>query len=58
MLPKNFPARKNTRRIRALERMKKTKNPSNNLKIAIENTEDKLRDDTRTIRTKKVRTKK
>jgi len=54
MKPKNFPERKNRRRKEALERLKKSamKNPLTYLEKAIENTEDKIVEDARMVRSK------
>jgi len=59
MKPKNFPERINKRRKKALENLKKyaAKNPSANLKRAIRNTEDKIVDSARSVRTKIKRSK-
>jgi hypothetical protein len=59
MKPKNFPEKKNQRRKEALKRLKKSamKNSSTSLERAIENTEDKIVEDARAIRTKIMRTK-
>lgn len=59
MRPKNFPERKNQRRKKALENLKAyaKKNDSSNLKRAIEDTEAKIINDARSVRTKKARAK-
>jgi len=59
MKPKNFPERINRRRKKALENLKKyaAKNPSANLKRTIKNTEDKIVDSARSVRTKIKRSK-
>jgi len=59
MKPKNFPERKNQRRKKALENLKNyaKKNDSPNLKRAIKDTEDKIINDVRGIKTKKARGK-
>lgn len=57
MLTKNFPGRKDARRRKALERMKKIKEPSEGLLKTIEKTEAKLTDKPRGIKTKKARGK-
>ena len=55
MLTKNFPTKKDARRRRALERMKRKKGPNEKLLEAIKNTERKLIDNPRTIRSKKTK---
>jgi len=57
--PGNFPERKNQRRKRALERLKASakKNDSYNLKKAIKDTEAKIVDSAKNIKTKIIRTK-
>ena len=59
MRPKNFPERKNQKRKKALERLKASakRNKSPNLKRAIEDTEAKIVDNARSIKTKQMRTK-
>ena len=59
MKPKNFPERKNQRRKRALKNLKANakKNDLSNLKRAIKNTEAKIIDNARGVKTKKMRTK-
>ena len=58
MKPKNFPERKNRRRKKALENLKKyaMKNQSTHLEKAITNTEDKIVGSARSVRTKIKRT--
>jgi len=57
MRPKNFPGNRDSRRRRALERMKKIINPDEKLLEAIKNTEAKIRDNANSIRTKVARGK-
>jgi hypothetical protein len=59
MRPKNFPERKNRRRKKALENLKayNRKNPSANLKRSIKDTESRIVDDARSVRTKILRGK-
>ena len=59
MKPKNFPERKNIRRKKALKNLKKNamKNSSANLERSIKDTEDKIVEDARAVRTKIMRTK-
>ena len=59
MKPGNFPERKNQRRKRALENLKAyaKKNDSANLKRAIKDTEAKIVDNAKNIKTKIIRTK-
>jgi len=59
MKPKNFPERKNKRRKKALENLKKyaMKNSSTYLEKAIQNTEDKIVENAKTVRTKVNRSK-
>ena len=57
MLTKNFPEKKDARRRRALERMKKIKKPNESLLRTIAGTEAKLSDKARSIRTKIARGK-
>ena len=54
MRPKNFPERKNKKRKKALENLKKyaISNPSSNLERSIKDTEDKIVSDARMVRTK------
>lgn len=52
MLPRNFPGRKDAKRRSALERLKAIKNPSEGVLATIENTEAKLKENARNIRTK------
>jgi len=57
MLSKNFPGKKDARRRRALERMKRVKNPDEKLLEVIKNTEEKLSEKPRSIRNKIARGK-
>jgi len=57
MLSKNFPGKKDARRRRALERMKRVKNPHEKLLEVIKNTEEKLSEKPRSIRNKIARGK-
>lgn len=59
MKPRNFPERKNRRRKKALENLKKSamKRPSTHLEEIIANTEDKVVESAITVRTKIVRSK-
>lgn len=54
MKPENFPERKNRRRKKALKNLKlyAMKNPSANLERSIKDTEDKIVEDARMVRTK------
>jgi len=57
MLPKNFPGKKDARRRRALEWMKRVRNPDEKLLETIKNTEEKLSDKARSIKNKIARGK-
>ena len=59
MKSKNFPEKKNIRRKKALKNLKlyAMKNPSANLERSIKDTEDKIVEDARAVRTKIMRTK-